>query len=70
MPHEETRLPHPKPQNVVELAAFDIYFASIRSMQFHPGAGTREHTVLNAEACRDAALEMLAVRRTMMNSGD
>lgn len=69
MPHEETRLPHPKPQNVVELAAFDIYFASIRSMQFHPGAGTKEHRQLNAMECRDAALEMLDVRRSMMSEG-
>lgn len=54
-----------KPLSNVELAVFDLYFASIRSMQFHPGAGTREHRVLSAEECREAALEMLAIRRAM-----
>lgn len=55
-----------KPENAAELAAFDIYFASIRSMQFHPGAGTREHVRLSAKECADAALEMLAIRREVM----
>lgn len=49
-----------------ETAAFDIYFASIRSMQFHPGAGTREHVPLNARECANAALEMLAIRREVL----
>lgn len=49
-----------------ELMAFDVYFASIRSMQFHPGAGTREHKALSAKECADAALEMLQVRREIM----
>lgn len=56
-----------KPRDAGEVAAFDIYFASIRSMQFHPGAGTREHVRLSAEECAAAALEMLAVRREIMN---
>lgn len=55
-----------KPENAAELAAFDIYFASVRSMQFHPGAGTREHVRLSAKECADAALEMLAIRREVM----
>lgn len=50
----------------MELAVFDIYFASVRSMQFHPGAGTKAHRILDARECRDAALEMLEVRRMMM----
>jgi hypothetical protein len=55
-----------KPENTAETVAFDVYFASIRSMQFHPGAGTREHVRLTAKECADAALEMLAVRREIM----
>jgi len=55
------------PKDVQEMAAFDIYFASIRSMQFHPGAGTREHVAKTARECADAALEMLAVRRDIMS---
>jgi hypothetical protein len=56
-----------KPRDVGELTAFDVYFASIRSMQFHPGAGTREHVALDAKECADAALEMLAVRRAILD---
>jgi hypothetical protein len=59
---------HPplKPKDAAELTAFDVYFASIRSMQFHPGAGTREHRPLTARECADAALEMLAIRREIL----
>lgn len=46
-----------------ERIAFDMYFASLCSMQFHPGAGTREHQKLSLEECRDQALAMLALRR-------
>lgn len=56
-----------KPNDAAEVAAFDIYFASIRSMQFHPGAGTREHVQLSARECAEAALEMLAIRREILN---
>jgi len=56
-----------KPQDAGEIAAFDIYFASIRSMQFHPGAGTREHVRLTARECAEAAREMLAIRREVLN---
>lgn len=55
-----------KPQDAGEIAAFDIYFASIRSMQFHPGAGTREHVRLTARECAADALEMLAIRREIL----
>lgn len=46
-----------------EKMAFDVYFASIAAMQFHPGAGTKEHRKLSAEECRDEALNMLKLRR-------
>ena len=46
-----------------EKMAFDVYFASIAAMQFHPGAGTKEHRQLSLEECRDIALNMLALRR-------
>ena len=59
-----------KPMDAGEIAAFDIYFASIRSMQFHPGAGTREHVRLTARECADDALEMLAIRREVLNRED
>lgn len=49
-----------------EIAAFDMYFASIRSMQFHPGAGTREHRVLSVAECASAALEMIHERRKVI----
>jgi len=47
-----------------ERIAFDMYFASLCSMQVHPGAGTKEHKPLSFKECRDKALEMLAIRRT------
>lgn len=39
-----------------EKIAFDMYFASIASMQAHPGAGAKDHRKLSLEECRDAAL--------------
>jgi len=45
-----------------EQVAFDMYFASIVSMQHHPGAGTKEHQKLSLEECRDIALEMIELR--------
>lgn len=53
--------------NQEEHIAFDMYFASITSMQFHPGAGTKEHKQLSLEECRDRALQMVLVRRAVMN---
>lgn len=49
-----------------ERIAFDMYFASICSMQVHPGAGTKEHQKLTLEECRDMALAMLKIRRLSM----
>ena len=50
-----------------EHVSFDVYFASIASMSFHPGAGTKEHTKMTLEACRDEALKMIVLRREVMN---
>lgn len=46
-----------------EYITFDLYFASLTSMQFHPGAGTKEHKALSLEECRAKALEMIKLRR-------
>lgn len=45
---------------------FDMYFASVTSMQYHPGAGTKEHRRLTLEECRDVALAMLALRNELI----
>lgn len=42
---------------------FDMYFASVVSMQYHPGAGTRDHTKLTLEECRGIAIQMVKIRR-------
>jgi hypothetical protein len=47
----------------VEYQAFDVYFASIVSMQYHPGAGKHEHNPMSLVQCRDMAIEMLKLRR-------
>jgi hypothetical protein len=44
---------------------FDMYFASIASMQVHPGAGTKEHRQLSLEECRDMAMKMIEIRRSV-----
>jgi hypothetical protein len=46
-----------------ELMTFDMYFASIVSMQVHPGAGTKEHKALSIEESKNMAIEMLKIRR-------
>jgi hypothetical protein len=46
-----------------EKIAFDMYFASVTSMQFHPGAGTKDHTKLSLDECKNVALAMLEQRR-------
>ena len=46
-----------------EFLTFDMYFASVCSMQFHPGAGTKEHKALSIEECKDVAIEMVKARR-------
>lgn len=56
--------------NPADLVAFDVYFASVTSMQFHPGAGTKEHRRLSIEECRDIALQMLAMRNQLIQSKD
>lgn len=48
-----------------ELIPFDMYFASLVSMQVHPGAGTKEHKKMSIEECRDMALEMIITRRNL-----
>lgn len=48
-----------------EYLTFDMYFASLTSMQVHPGAGTKEHRKLTLEECRDMALEMITIRRAV-----
>lgn len=49
-----------------EHIAFDMYFASICSMQAHPGAGTKEHKKMTLEECRDMALGMIAIRQQVL----
>lgn len=49
-----------------EQTAFDVYFASVTSMQMHPGAGTKEHHKLSLEECRDVALQMIEIRRNVI----
>ena len=46
-----------------EKIAFDMYFASVAAMQFHPGAGTKDHAKLSLAECKDMALAMLLLRR-------
>jgi hypothetical protein len=48
-----------------EQIAFDMFLASVCSMQYHPGAGTKEHQKLTVRECGDVALDMLKVRREM-----
>lgn len=52
-----------------EIAVFDLYFASIRSMQFHPGAGRGFHVPLTARECMIEALEMIKIRREVVRMG-
>lgn len=49
-----------------ERIPFDMYFASLTSMQVHPGAGTKEHRKLTLEECRDMALQMIDIRRNVV----
>lgn len=46
-----------------ELLTFDMYFASVCSMQFHPGAGTKDHKALSIRESKDVAIEMIKARR-------
>lgn len=49
-----------------ERIAFDMYFASLCSMQVHPGAGTKEHRKLTLDECKGLALDMIQIRRLAM----
>ena len=49
-----------------EYITFDMYFASLCSMQVHPGAGTKDHAKLSLQECADMALEMIAIRREVI----
>ena len=49
-----------------EKVAFDVYFASVTSMQYHPGAGTKDHARLSLEECLDVAAQMIALRRKVI----
>lgn len=53
-----------------ERLTFDMYFASLTSMQVHPGAGTKEHRKLTLEECRDMALQMIYIRRGVIAGGE
>jgi hypothetical protein len=44
---------------------FDMYFASLASMQVHPGAGTKEHKILSLDECKEMALAMIDIRRAV-----
>ena len=48
-----------------ELITFDMYFSSVATMQFHPGAGTKEHKALSIDECKDIALQMIEARRSV-----
>jgi hypothetical protein len=50
---------------IEEHIPFDMYFASLVSMQVHPGAGTKEHRQLSLEECRDMAMNMIEIRRSV-----
>lgn len=52
--------------NANEHIAFDCYFASLASMQVHPGAGTKEHAKLSLAECRDMAMNMIELRRQLI----
>lgn len=49
-----------------EIAAFDVYFASICSMRFHPGAGQRGHVALDVGECFKEAMKMIEQRRKVV----
>ena len=50
-----------------EHTPFDVYFASLMSMQVHPGAGAKENRPLTMAECRDMALKMVEMRRSVLN---
>lgn len=50
-----------------ERVAFDMFFASLCSMQLHPGAGTKDHAKMTLKECADMALEMIEIRRSVFS---
>ncbi|HEY6019256.1 MAG TPA: hypothetical protein VIY48_04945 [Candidatus Paceibacterota bacterium] len=51
-----------------EMFAFDCYFASLASMQVHPGAGTKEHRKMTLDECQAMALQMIEMRRKVQEN--
>jgi len=52
--------------NESEVMAFDMYFASVCSMQYHPGAGTKKHRALTISECAEVAINMIVERRKLV----
>jgi hypothetical protein len=52
-----------------EWITFDMYFASLAAMQVHPGAGTKGTKKMSLEQCKDMALDMLKIRRSLSVHG-
>lgn len=50
------------------MSPFDLYFASVVSMQFHPGAGTRGHVPLTPVQCAEIAMDMVRIRNEVLNA--
>lgn len=49
-----------------EALTFDMYFASVVTMQMHPGAGTKDHVKLTLSECGDVACTMIEIRRNIV----
>lgn len=54
-----------EPIFVGEYFTFDMYFASLAAMQLHPGVGRNGHVGKSLEECKDMAIEMLKLRRSI-----
>ena len=54
-----------EPIFICEYLTFDMYFASLAAMRYHPGSGTKDHVMPTLEDCRDTAMEMLKLRRAL-----
>lgn len=46
-----------------EWLTFDMYFSSVCTMRYHPGSGTKDHSTLTIEECREEAMKMIKARR-------
>lgn len=51
------------------MTVFDIYFASVVSMQYHPRQLEKGKTLMSIEQCATVALKMLEVRKTLVKEG-